>query len=149
MNMRKIIVMKKAAIIVLTLIISLAVNAQGPKRKFDPVLFEREMEQYITKEASLSVYESSVFFPLYREMMGKQRVIFGQMKRYRFIDVQDNEACADAIAQQDALDIKMKELQQEYHRKFMKVLPVGKVFQIIKAEARFHRQAFRRAARGR
>uniref|UniRef100_A0AB33IXT9 Uncharacterized protein n=3 Tax=unclassified Prevotella TaxID=2638335 RepID=A0AB33IXT9_9BACT len=142
-------VMKRTFVVVLTLIIALAVNAQGPKRKFDPVQFERDLEQYITKEASLSVYESSVFFPLYREMMGKQRVIFGQMKRYRFVDVQDNEASADAIEKQDALDIKMKELQQEYHRKFMKVLPAGKVFQIIKAESRFHRQAFRRAARGR
>lgn len=149
MNMSRIMVMKRAFVVVLTLTIALAVNAQGPKRKFDPVQFERDLEQYITKEASLSVYESSVFFPLYREMMGKQRVIFGQMKRYRFVDVQDNEASADAIEKQDALDIKMKELQQEYHRKFMKVLPAGKVFQIIKAESRFHRQAFRRAARGR
>lgn len=149
MNMSRIMVMKRTFVVVLTLIIALAVNAQGPKRKFDPVQFERDLEQYITKEASLSVYESSVFFPLYREMMGKQRVIFGQMKRYRFVDVQDNEASADAIEKQDALDIKMKELQQEYHRKFMKVLPAGKVFQIIKAESRFHRQAFRRAARGR
>ena len=38
----------------------------------------------------------------------------------------------------------MKKLQQTYHNKFMKILPAGKVMEIIKAEDQFHRNAFRR-----
>ena len=38
----------------------------------------------------------------------------------------------------------IKALQQEYHSRFMTILPPNKVFSVIKAEERFHRQAFRR-----
>ena len=41
----------------------------------------------------------------------------------------------------------MKKLQQDYHNKFMKVLPASKVFRIIQAEENFHRQMFKRAAK--
>ena len=36
-------------------------------------------------------------------------------------------------------------IQQEYHLKFMNVLPANKVLRVIKAECRFHRQALKRA----
>ena len=41
----------------------------------------------------------------------------------------------------------MKKIQQEYHLKFCKVLSPGKVLAVIKAEEKFHRQAFKRMAR--
>ena len=69
------------------------------------------------------------------------------MKRYRFADVTDDKVASEAIKEQDKLDIQMKELQQKYHDKFMKLLPAGKVLQIIKAEDKFHRQTFRRMAK--
>ena len=37
-----------------------------------------------------------------------------------------------------------KQLQQEYHSRFMTILPPNKVFSVIKAEERFHRQAYKR-----
>ncbi|MFQ9809366.1 MAG: hypothetical protein ACLRYB_07070 [Segatella copri] len=49
-----------------------------------------------------------------------------------------------AIRRKDELDIQLKQLQQEYHSRFMTILPPNKVFSVIKAEERFHRQAFRR-----
>ena len=39
----------------------------------------------------------------------------------------------------------MKQLQQEYHNRFMYILPASKVLKIIKAEEKFHRRAFKRA----
>ena len=33
---------------------------------------------------------------------------------------------------------------EQYHSRFMTILPPNKVFSVIKAEERFHRQAFRR-----
>ena len=40
----------------------------------------------------------------------------------------------------------LKELQKKYHEKFMQILPPKKVYDILKAEDRFHRQMFKRAA---
>jgi saccharopine dehydrogenase-like NADP-dependent oxidoreductase len=69
------------------------------------------------------------------------------LRRRAHVDVNDDEACKNAIQERDRLDVQIKELQQTYHEKFMKVLPARKVFSIIKAEENFHRQAFRRAAK--
>ena len=121
--------------------------AAQPKERFDPERFQADLEQFITIEAVLTAQEAAIFFPVYREMKQKQHAIFGQMKRYRFTDVTDDKASHKAIKEQDKLDIQIKELQQKYHDKFMKLLPAGKVLKIIKAEDKFHRQAFRRMAK--
>ena len=121
--------------------------AAQPKERFDPERFQADLEQFITIEAVLTAQEAAIFFPVYREMKQKQHAIFGQMKRYRFTDVTDDKASHKAIEEKDKLDIQIKELQQKYHDKFMKLLPAGKVLKIIKAEDKFHRQAFRRMAK--
>ena len=71
-------------------------------------------------------------------------VIFDEMRRLHHIDTRDNETCANAIRRQDELDVEIKLLQQEYHSRFMLILPAGKVMRIIKAEEKFHRQMFKR-----
>lgn len=126
-------------------VVATAQKEQRPK--FDPVKFEAELEQFITTEAGLSPQEAAQFFPVYREMQKKQRVIFDEMRRFRHMDINDNQACEDAIEKQDKMDIQIKEIQQQYHVKFMKVLPAGKVFKILRAEEKFHRQAFKRVAK--
>ena len=60
------------------------------------------------------------------------------------INPKDNEACEEAIRKQDELDIQIKQLQQEYHGRFLTMLPANKVLAIIKAEEKFHRQIFRK-----
>ena len=120
---------------------------QRPEKKFDPARFDAEMEQFITTEVGLSPQEASQFFPILKEMQKKQRILFAEMRRYSHVDVNDDKACCEAIRKRDELEIQMKEIQQEYHNKFMKVLPAGKVMGVIQAEEKFHRQAFRSAAR--
>lgn len=119
---------------------------KGPWLKFNPQRFQAEMEQYITTQAMLTPEESASFFPLYRELMKKQRVIFEEMHRYRYTDLSNNRACMHAVQRMDALDLQMKKLQQIYHNKFLKILPPKKVFLVIRAEEKFHRQAFKRMA---
>ena len=72
------------------------------------------------------------------------RMIFDEMRRLHHIDTRDNETCANAIRRQDELDVEIKLLQQEYHSRFMLILPAGKVMRIIKAEEKFYRQMFKR-----
>lgn len=120
-------------------------NSQTQRPPFDPKRFEAELEQYITIHASLTPQEASKFFPVYRQMMKKMRSCFDEMRRYHFVNPADERGCAEAIRRQDELDIEMKQLQQEYHNRFMYILPASKVLKIIKAEEKFHRQAFKRA----
>lgn len=120
-------------------------NGQHRKRPpFNPAKFEADLEQFITVNACLSPSQAASFFPVYRQMMKKQRALFDEMRRLRMINPKDNEACEEAIRKQDELDIQIKQLQQEYHGKFLMMLPANKVLSIIKAEEKFHRQIFKK-----
>lgn len=120
-------------------------NGQHRKRPpFNPAKFEADLEQFITVNASLSPSQAASFFPVYRQMMKKQRALFDEMRRLRMINPKDNEACEEAIRKQDELDIQIKQLQQEYHGRFLMMLPANKVLSIIKAEEKFHRQIFKK-----
>ena len=120
-------------------------NGQHRKRPpFNPAKFEADLEQFITVNACLSPSQAASFFPVYRQMMKRQRALFDEMRRLRMINPKDNEACEEAIRKQDELDIQIKQLQQEYHGKFLMMLPANKVLSIIKAEEKFHRQIFRK-----
>ena len=138
--------MKEVVTILMLLAFALSLNAQRKDgHRFDPKKFEVEMEQYITQQAALTPVEASRFFPLYREMQKKQRACFHEMKRCRHVDASDVEACSMTVKRMDEIDIQIKMIQQEYHLKFMKVIPANKVLEVIKAENRFHRQAFKKA----
>lgn len=69
---------------------------------------------------------------------------FCDHRRWHYIDEADDKACADAIRRIDNNDIEIKRLQQAYHEKFLHILPASKVYRIIKAEDKFHRQQFKR-----
>ena len=137
----------------------LTISAQRPMRPgldpiprvlpepFNPEKFEAELEQYIVTEVCLSPREAAQFFPLYREMRCKQRALFGAMRRGRYVNLKDNDECQKMIRENDKRDVEMKKLQQDYHNKFMKVLPASRVFRIIQAEENFHRKMFKRAAK--
>ncbi len=120
-------------------------NGQHRKRPpFNPAKFEADLEQFITVNTCLSPSQAASFFPVYRQMMKKQRALFDEMRRLRMINPKDNEACEEAIRKQDELDIQIKQLQQEYHGRFLMMLPANKVLSIIKAEEKFHRQIFKK-----
>ena len=118
----------------------------GNRGGFDPKAFQANMEQFITKEAALTPQEAEAFFPVFREMQKKQRVLFEEQRRLRLIKPVGDNACKDAVLKIDENELQMKELQQQYHKRFFKILPASKVFDVIKAEERFHRQAFRQFA---
>lgn len=143
--------MKKIICLLLGVVFALGMQAQNNQKqshKFDPKRFEMEMQQFITVDAGLTPMEASRFFPLFREMQDKQRKLFDEMGTYRFTDANDDKAALRAIKKMDEIDIEIKELQQEYHLKFCKVLSPGKVLRVLKADEKFHRREFKRMARG-
>lgn len=131
-------------LVVVGVIIPIAAQVQP---KFDPARFEADLRQFITTEASLTPTEAQRFFPLYHEMREKERTFFGADRRYRCVDPNNDKMCEEVILLHDENDIQMKQIQKEYHQRFLQVLPASKVFKVIKAEDRFHRQMFQRAAK--
>lgn len=138
-------ILRTSVLMILMLCTFGVTNGQHKKRPpFNPAKFEADLEQFITVNACLSPSQAASFFPVYRQMMKKQRALFEEMRRLRMINPKDNEACEEAIRKQDELDIQIKQLQQEYHGRFLMMLPANKVLSIIKAEEKFHRQIFKK-----
>lgn len=138
--------MKRILIMSFTLL--LVVVAAAAEHDFNPRRFQADMETFIVKEAGLTPAQIDKFLPLFREMQTKQRALFDEMRQYRSMaDFGDDNACARAIHRMDNIDVQIRRIQQQYHRKFLAVLPGRVVMKILRAEDRFHRRAFRRAAR--
>lgn len=117
-------------------------------RKFSPEKFQAEMEQFITKEANLTPEEAAKFFPLFREMQQKQRAIFEKVRKEGFVKPVDDASCRKLVERRDANELEQKKIQQLYHQKFFSVISPSKVFDVLIAEERFHRRAFRNWGQG-
>jgi hypothetical protein len=135
--------MKKLLVFaVLMLMVVLGASAEE-QQKFSPEKFQADLEQYITTEAGLTNEEAAKFFPLYREMQKKQRVVYNKMHEL-FKLPHDEASCKRAVQRRDQLEIELKQIAQTYHNKFLRVLPASKVIGTIIAEDKFHRRAFRK-----
>ena len=140
--------MKRILNLYMVLMLTSAIYAQGrmPQMRFDPQRFQADLEQFITREAGLTPMEAAAFFPVYREMLNKQRALYMRAGRNGFVRPTDDASCRKAILQRDELELQIKEIQKKYHERFLKILPAKKVFDAINAEDRFHRQSFQRVA---
>ena len=139
--------MKKILISMMCLLLGVVAQAQEV-RKFSPEKFQAEMEQFITKEAGLTAEEAAKFFPLYREMLQKQRAIFEKVRKEGFTKPVDDATCRKLVERRDACELEQKKIQQTYHQKFFSVISPSKVFDVLIAEERFHRRAFRNWGQG-
>ena len=140
--------MKRLTSIIFSLIFALTVVAQEQRPappKFSPERFQAELEQYITKHACLSQKEAAKFFPIYKEMQAKQRVIDERQRQLDKVKPADEKGCETAIRQRDEYDLELKRIQQTYHNKFLTVLSASKLYDVLKAENGFHRQMLRNA----
>ena len=139
--------MKKILISMMLLLSGVMTQAQEA-RKFSPEKFQAEMEQFITKEAGLTAEEAAKFFPLFREMQQKQRAIFEKVRKEGFTKPVDDATCRKLVERRDACELEQKKIQQTYHQKFFSVISPSKVFDVLIAEERFHRRAFRNWGQG-
>lgn len=138
--------MKRTIVVLLFFFALCVINAQNKQRHITPERFQAELEQYITKKAGLTPVEASKFFPIYSEMLRKQRAIHDEIKTLKRIKPLTDAECKQNILKRDQYEIEIKNIQRTYHEKFMNVLPACNVYDIIKAEERFHRQIFKKAA---
>ena len=134
--------------LILTLCAFLCFVSMGAQRRFDPDKFRAELHRFITVEAGLTRQEAARLFPVYDEMMAKQRPVFDRLRTlHNAKPASDQEACR-LIEKADGLEIQLRQMEQHYHRKMLRVIPGRKLMQVLEAERRFHRQTFRKMAGG-
>ena len=66
------------------------------------------------------------------------------MRRVGRVKPTDEEGCREAIEKRDRLELDLKQIQQTYHNKMMTIIPASKLFDVIKAEDKFHRRMMNR-----
>lgn len=130
--------MKKLILVVVSLLVMNAVNAQ--EKKFSPEKFDAEMEEYITQKANLDQLEAAKLFPLFKEMHKKQRAIYNRMRSLGHAKPADEDGCTEAIKEIDKCNLELKQLEQNYHQKMLQVVPASKLYDVIKAETHFYRK---------
>lgn len=121
----------------------MSVCAQGNHKAFSPEKFDQELKQFITQEAKLTAEEAAKFFPVYNEMRDKQRKLFEKNRKMGKVKPCDEAACQKAIQERDNMELEQKRMQQCYHNKFFSILPASKVYDVLKAEDKFHRTMLR------
>lgn len=139
--------MKHFILTVVLLALMQGAAAQNKRGGFTPERFQAELEQYISKKACLTPKEASKFFPVYSEMLARQRTVHKKMRDLKRIKPASDSECRKNIKKRDELEIEIKEIQKVYHDKFMQILPARKVYDVLNAEDKFHRQMFKKAAR--
>ena len=142
--------MKRTLLILFTSLLSMNLVAQvqqgaqgGQMPKFSPEKFEAELHQFITREACLTPQEAAKFFPVYKEMQNKQRALYGRQRQMGRIKPANDAGCEKAIRQRDEIDLELKRIQQTYHDRFLSIISASKLYDVIQAEDRFHRQSLR------
>lgn len=157
--------MRKLTVILLNMVMTLVVMAQphapqGQRQgfsgrqqggmpqmqqqmKFSPEKFQADLEQYITKKACLTPQEAAKFFPIYKEMQSKQRAVYERQRQLGWVKPADEKGCEKVIRQRDEYDLELKRIQQTYHNKFLSVISASKLYDVLNAEDRFHRQMLR------
>ena len=113
---------KYLCIALMLLVVAVNSHAQHGKR-FDYEKFKTEMINFIVAEAELTAAQEQKFRPVCEVMLSQKRTLFKRLRETNKATYTTNE---------------------EY--KNLRLLPANKVFLIMRAESRFHRQAFRKAA---
>ena len=134
---------KKLIYLLISFMFTLTTGAQE-QQKFSPEKFDAELQEFITAQAKLTPQEATKFFPIYKEMQGKQRAIY---ERQRILGMQrphDESSFLKAIRERDAIDLELKRIQQNYHERFLEIMPASKLYDVLKAEDHFHRRMIRK-----
>ena len=122
----------------------LTASSQSRDKRLSKENYQAQLEQFIIQEAQFTAKEAADFRVIFKEMQNKQRKTFEAMKDIWHKPGRGEKECAEAIRQKDKMDIELKNLQQQYHNKLLKVIPASKVFKAIIAEDKFHRQMLRK-----
>ena len=139
----------KRIICFLTLIICFCMTPiQAQKKMMSQEEFRKQQQMFLTARAGLTPEEAKNFFPLYFELQDKKRSYNKEawQKLRKGKEAGTTEAEYDRIIE-DVLQtrITIDQLELEYARKYKQFLSAKKIYQIQKAEMKFHRELLKSA----
>ena len=142
----------KRIICFLTLIICFCMTPiQAQKKMMSQEEFRKQQQMFLTERAGLTPEEAKNFFPLYFELQDKKRSYNKEawQKLRKGKEAGTTEAEYDRIIE-DVLQtrITIDQLELEYARKYKQFLSAKKIYQIQKAEMKFHRELLKKKADG-
>ena len=133
--------MKKTGIL-LTLFACFCLCMQAQKPKLNKEEFRARQEAFIIENARLTPQEAQTFFPLYFELQDKKsqsnREAWKEIRKGKQPDTSEEEysRIIEAVIQ---ARITADQLDLEYLRKYKKFLSAKKIYDIQRAEMKFHR----------
>lgn len=111
--------------------------------RFSKEEFRAQQESFITVTASLTPKEAKRFFPLYFELQDKKEACnhkaWEQIRKGNKENLTENEY-ASIIEGTIQARIATDKMDLEYLKKYKKFLSAKKIFDIQRAEMRFHRE---------
>ncbi len=138
------------SILILSLFLNvLFINAQDPDKSFMNLQkFEKNKQEFIMKEASLSQQEADSFFPLNNELQ-KKKLELHRKHQESLKQTKESTDISEAEYKElieNNIDLKMKEaeLDKEYSEKFNKVMSPQKLFKAQQAEKVFLQEELRK-----
>jgi len=148
--------MQKPIIILCSLIFSVSLTAQQGQMRGRTSLEQVEAEKiaFFTRYLELSSREAQEFWPVYNDFQNRKNKINQERQNLSRYFAQNSANLSDSEAREIAdryIDLQIQEarLTGEYHKKFMEVLPPGKVMLFYQAENEFRMQLLRRLRGGR
>ncbi|WP_418826633.1 hypothetical protein [Phocaeicola sp.] len=133
----------KKLLYILALLIAFCSNLQAQKAKLSKEEFRQVQEKFITEKASLTTKEAKQFFPLYFELQDKKTSLnkkawhkIRQGKQENVSEEEYNQIVEDVIETRIQID----QLDLDYVRKYKQFLPAKKIYDIQRAEMKFHRE---------
>jgi hypothetical protein len=113
---------------------------------FNPALYKQKMEQFLANKADLTQDECDAFFPLFNEMMDKQRTMSREMRKLmrEGRSAQSEEAFQKIMEDIIDLEIEQKKLEKTYYEKFNAVLSWKKMFLVKRAIQEFSMEALKK-----
>ena len=145
--------MKRLVFLLLILIgggMSLVKAYDGYLQHLSPEEFRQKQQAFITEKAGLTESEAAKFFPLYFELQDKKREL--NDKAWKLLHKGKDKKLSEAeyeeilLAMYDSR-IDSAQLEKTYYKKFREVLSAEKIYQVQRAETRFHRELVKGASR--
>lgn len=128
---------------ILALFIGFCSSVYAQKAKLSKEEFRNIQEKFITEKANLTTKEAKQFFPLYFELQDRKTALNKEAwKKIRKVKEENVSESEYGQLIEDVIEtrIQIDKLDLEYVRKYKKILSAKKIFEIQRAEMKFHRE---------
>lgn len=137
---------KMKKLIVLFIVMCSFVHLSGAANGYQylsPEEFRSKQKAFIMERAGLTKEEAANFFPVYFELQDRKKQLNDEVwnllrkgRDEKITDMQYDEIMESVYDTRIAIN----RLEKTYYEKFKKILPIKKIYMVLRAEMRFNRE---------